>query len=132
MSDFDPRRDPLDVLAEDFAERCRRGEQPSVNTYVQKYPQWAGRIRELLPPVAKMEELKRLHRTVAQLEEALDRLRPADREVLTLRHFEELDHNEVADNLGINTAAASMRYVRAVTHLKEVLANMPGFFDEQP
>jgi serine/threonine protein kinase len=63
MSNFDSERDPLDVLAEDFAERCRRGEQPSVNTYVERYPEWADQIRELLPPVARMEELKRLRRS---------------------------------------------------------------------
>jgi serine/threonine protein kinase len=63
MSDFDADRDPLDLLAEDFADRCRRGERPSVDTYVEKYPEWAAQIRELLPPVARMEELKRLRRT---------------------------------------------------------------------
>jgi RNA polymerase sigma-70 factor (ECF subfamily) len=68
----------------------------------------------------------------AQLEEALNRLEPLDREVLTLRHFEELGNNEVADLLGITRAAASKRYVRALARLKEVLANIPGFFDEPP
>jgi RNA polymerase sigma-70 factor (ECF subfamily) len=68
----------------------------------------------------------------AQLEEALNRLEPLDREVLTLRHFEELGNSEVAELLGINRAAASKRYVRALARLREVLANIPGFFDEQP
>jgi RNA polymerase sigma-70 factor (ECF subfamily) len=68
----------------------------------------------------------------AQLEEALNRLDPLDREVLTLRHFEELGNNEVAELLGIQRAAASKRYVRALARLKEVLATIPGFFDEQP
>jgi RNA polymerase sigma-70 factor, ECF subfamily len=66
----------------------------------------------------------------AQLEEALNRLDPLDREVLTLRHFEELRNNEVAELLGITGAAASKRYVRALARLKDVLASIPGFFDE--
>jgi len=61
------------------------------------------------------------------LEEALDRLDPLDREVLALRHFEELSNHEVADILGIQPAAASKRYVRALARLKETLADMPAF-----
>ena len=63
---------------------------------------------------------------LAQLEAALDRLDPIDREVLALRHFEELSNDEVAALLGIQKAAASKRYVRALERLKEVLAEIPG------
>jgi RNA polymerase sigma-70 factor (ECF subfamily) len=59
---------------------------------------------------------------LTQLEEALNRMDPLDREVLALRHFEELSNNEVAEILGIQKAAASKRYVRALTRLKEALA----------
>jgi RNA polymerase sigma-70 factor (ECF subfamily) len=68
---------------------------------------------------------------VAQLEAALDRLDPIDREVLALRHFEELSNNEVAALLGIQKAAASKRYVRALERLKEALGEIPGFFEDQ-
>ena len=61
-----------------------------------------------------------------QLQEALNRLDPMDREVIALRHFEELSNQEVAALLGIRTAAASKRYVRALGRLKEALANLPG------
>jgi RNA polymerase sigma-70 factor (ECF subfamily) len=44
-----------------------------------------------------------------------------DREVLALRHFEELGNNEVAEILGIQKTAASNRYVRALKRLKQVL-----------
>jgi tetratricopeptide (TPR) repeat protein len=64
MTDFDSERDPVDVLAEEFAERCRRGEMPSVDEYAAKYPEWAEQLRDLLPPVAKMEQLKRLRQAV--------------------------------------------------------------------
>jgi eukaryotic-like serine/threonine-protein kinase len=62
MPDFDAERDPLDVLAEEFAQRYRRGETPPVSEYLERYPQWADALRELLPPVAEMEQLKRFQR----------------------------------------------------------------------
>lgn len=65
-----------------------------------------------------------------QLQESLDRMDAIDREVLALRHFEELTNNEVAEVLGLTKAAASNRYVRALSRLKVVLAKVPGFFDE--
>ena len=57
----------------------------------------------------------------ARLEEALDEMDPTDREVLALRHFEQLSNAEAAGELGINAAAASKRYVRALRRLKEIL-----------
>ncbi len=56
-----------------------------------------------------------------RLEAALEELEPMDREVLALRHFEELSNSETADVLGIQPAAASKRYVRALTRLKQIL-----------
>jgi RNA polymerase sigma-70 factor (ECF subfamily) len=66
----------------------------------------------------------------ARLREALDRMDPLDREVLALRHFEQLSNVEAARVLGIGEAAASKRYCRAVKRLKEVLAGMPGGLEE--
>jgi RNA polymerase sigma-70 factor (ECF subfamily) len=63
-----------------------------------------------------------------KLQEALNGMDPIDREVLTLRHFEELSNGETAAVLGIQKSAASNRYVRALKRLKEVLSTMPGFF----
>ena len=64
-----------------------------------------------------------------RLQEALNQMDPIDREVLTLRHFEELSNSETAAVLGIQKAAASNRYVRALKRLREALASIPGFFD---
>jgi RNA polymerase sigma-70 factor (ECF subfamily) len=61
-----------------------------------------------------------------RLQEALNALDPIDREVLSLRHFEELTRAETALVLGIEEAAAAKRYVRALKRLKEMLAHMPG------
>lgn len=59
---------------------------------------------------------------MGQVEEAMNRLDPIDREVLALRHFEELSNGETAQVLGIEKAAASKRYVRALERLKDLLA----------
>jgi RNA polymerase sigma-70 factor (ECF subfamily) len=65
-----------------------------------------------------------------RLQEALNSMDELDREVLVLRHFEELTNSETASALGIQKTAASNRYVRALKRLKEVLSSMPGFFPE--
>ena len=52
-------RDPLDALAEEFAERCRRGEAPSVEEYAARHPELAEEIRRLLPTVAFLEAGRR-------------------------------------------------------------------------
>ncbi len=64
-----------------------------------------------------------------RLQEALNLMDPMDREVLVLRHFEELSNTETAAVLGIQKSAASNRYVRALKRLKEILSSMPGFLD---
>lgn len=61
-----------------------------------------------------------------RLQEALNSLDPMDREILSLRHFEELTRAEAAQVLGIQEAAAAKRYVRALKRLKETLADLPG------
>jgi RNA polymerase sigma-70 factor (ECF subfamily) len=62
-----------------------------------------------------------------RLEAALDGMNDIDREVLVLRHFEELTNGEVAEVLGLQPKAASIRYVRALARLKAILAQLPGF-----
>ena len=65
-----------------------------------------------------------------RLQEALNTMDPLDREVLVLRHFEELTNAEVARELQIQESAASKRYIRALHRLKEILASLPGGLEE--
>jgi RNA polymerase sigma-70 factor (ECF subfamily) len=58
-----------------------------------------------------------------RLEEAINALDPIDREILSLRHFEELTRAEAAQALGIEEAAAAKRYVRAMKRLKDLLGD---------
>ncbi len=62
-----------------------------------------------------------------QLQMALESMNDLDREVLILRHFEELTNQETARVLKISQQAASLRYVRALTRLKQVLMAIPEF-----
>ena len=61
----------------------------------------------------------------ARVRETLESLEPMDREVLALRHFEQLDNAETAQALGIETSAASKRYVRALKRLGTALGETP-------
>jgi RNA polymerase sigma-70 factor (ECF subfamily) len=63
---------------------------------------------------------------VLRLQEALNTLDPIDREILSLRHFEQLSRAETAQVLGIAEGAAAKRLIRALKRLKGILAGMPG------
>jgi len=63
-----------------------------------------------------------------RLQEALNSMDPIDREVVVLRHFEELTNVEAAEVLHIEPSAASKRYIRAIRRLKAILDAVPGFF----
>jgi RNA polymerase sigma-70 factor (ECF subfamily) len=66
----------------------------------------------------------------ARLTEALSKMDPMDREVLALRHFEDLTSAEAAEVLGIQERAAAKRYLRALERLKRILSEMPGGLTE--
>jgi RNA polymerase sigma-70 factor (ECF subfamily) len=61
-----------------------------------------------------------------RLQDALNQMDPLDREVLALRHFEQLSNAETARVLEVQEAAASKRYIRALKKLKTILAALPG------
>jgi RNA polymerase sigma-70 factor (ECF subfamily) len=82
-------------------------------------------LGRLTSPTLAAQRAEMQHR----LQEALNRMDPIDREVLVLRHFEELSNVETAQVLGLEPTAASNRYIRALRRLKEILAGIPGFFD---
>jgi RNA polymerase sigma-70 factor (ECF subfamily) len=64
-----------------------------------------------------------------KLQQLLNSMEPLDREILALRHFEELTNGEAAHVLGVSKTAASNRYIRALERLKEMLKAMPGLRD---
>ena len=65
-----------------------------------------------------------------RLADALDKMDATDREVLTLRHFEQLSNAEAAQVVGIQERAAAKRYLRALERLKVILSELPGGLSE--
>ncbi|MCM2371017.1 sigma-70 family RNA polymerase sigma factor [Aporhodopirellula aestuarii] len=56
-----------------------------------------------------------------RVETAIERLDDADREVIMMRHYEHLTNLEIAEVLGLQPPAASMRYLRAMRRLRTML-----------
>jgi RNA polymerase sigma-70 factor (ECF subfamily) len=61
-----------------------------------------------------------------QLRDALDTMESLDREILAMRHLEQLSRAECAHLLEISEAAVSKRYFRALKRLKELLRGFSG------
>jgi RNA polymerase sigma-70 factor (ECF subfamily) len=60
------------------------------------------------------------------VQEALNSMDAIDREVLALKHFEQLSTSEIAKVLGLSKAGAGSRYLRAIKRLREILSRVPG------
>jgi RNA polymerase sigma-70 factor (ECF subfamily) len=65
-----------------------------------------------------------------RLQETLNGIDPPDREILALRHFEQLSNGEAAQVLGLSKTAANNRYIRALGRLRDLLGRVPGFFGQ--
>ncbi len=63
---------------------------------------------------------------IAKLTAVLDELEPLDREVLALRHFEQLEHAEIGELLELSAAAVSSRYRRALKKIGLAIKNQHG------
>ena len=64
-----------------------------------------------------------------RVQEVLNSMDPLDREILALRHFEQLTNAEVAETLEMNESTASSRYLRALKRLKDEVQQIPGLFE---
>lgn len=95
-----------------------RGGMPSVAS-ITLAEQLLGRI-STASNAAMRAELK------IKVQDALNSMEPGDREILVLRHFEELTNSEVAMTLELSHTAACNRYVRALQRLRKVFEQMPG------
>lgn len=74
------------------------------------------------PSQAAIKAEMRLH-----VQEALNAMDPIDREVLALKHFEQLSTSEIGAVLGLSKAGAGSRYLRAIKRLRDVLSLIRGF-----
>ena len=82
----------------------------------------SGLIAQLADSLTTPSQRAVREETICELRRALDQLEEIDREVLVLRHLEELSNNEVAQVLGIDKYAASKRYLRALERLRGVMS----------
>jgi RNA polymerase sigma-70 factor (ECF subfamily) len=83
----------------------------------------AAQLRDPLPTPAA-EALRR--ELEGRFHDALIRLDDDDREIILLRHFEQLSNGEAARALGLSDAAAGMRHLRALRRLRALLAEVPS------
>jgi RNA polymerase sigma-70 factor (ECF subfamily) len=79
--------------------------------------QLAGSITAASEVVARAE-------TIALLESSLNEMDETDREVIALRHFEELTNIETASVLKLQPSAASKRYLRAMSRLSQLMSKL--------
>jgi RNA polymerase sigma-70 factor (ECF subfamily) len=98
-----------------------RGALPAVNS-VSLAARLLGQLTSPSQGVVKTEMRVRL-------QEVLDAMDDVDREVIALRHFEQLNSQEVADVLGMSKSGASSRYIRALKRLKGELSQFSEFGD---
>jgi RNA polymerase sigma-70 factor (ECF subfamily) len=59
----------------------------------------------------------------ARFHQALDQLQDESREIVLMRHAEQLTNSQAAELLGISEPAAGMRYLRALRQLKSILGD---------
>jgi RNA polymerase sigma-70 factor (ECF subfamily) len=78
---------------------------------------WAHFADTISSPRTHLERLERQ----AMARRVLAQLSAIDREILELRHFEEMANAECAAALGIEPKAASIRYVRALKRFQELV-----------
>jgi RNA polymerase sigma-70 factor (ECF subfamily) len=83
----------------------------------------AAQLRDPSPTPAA-EALR--HELECRFHDALSRLDNDDREIVLLRHFEQLSNGEAARALGLSDAAAGMRHLRALRRLRAMLAEVPS------
>lgn len=100
-----------------------RGPMPQA-TSVSLAAQLLGRFTSVTQAVQRAE-------MQVMLQEAINGMDQIDREILALRHFEELSNTETAQVLGIKRSASSSRHIRALKRLRQVLQGTPGFFNKK-
>jgi serine/threonine protein kinase/tetratricopeptide (TPR) repeat protein len=58
MPASDDSQSPVELLADEFLARCKRGEKPTIKEYCDRHPELAGEIRDVFEAVLMVEDLK--------------------------------------------------------------------------
>ncbi len=83
------------------------------------------RDREMTPAAAATH-----HELEVRFQAALEALDETDREIVLMRHFEQLTNQQAAQALELSEPAAGMRYLRAMRRLRALLEEAPNERDE--
>jgi RNA polymerase sigma-70 factor (ECF subfamily) len=82
-------------------------------------------LLEVVPPDTEASGAQRdafaARRRARMLRDALEKLKPSEREALVLRYVTDLSHREIATACGIDEAAARKRISRALDRLRAVM-----------
>ncbi|TWU13661.1 RNA polymerase sigma factor [Symmachiella macrocystis] len=81
---------------------------------------------KLVSNIASPSSMADRREKLARVRDAIDGMDEIDREILVLRHFEEMSNKDIADLLGIGQPAASNRYLRALNRLRTILVDESG------
>ncbi len=81
-----------------------------------------------LTPAAKATQRE----MALQVQACIEQLEDRDRDILLMRHYEQLTNQEVAVTLGLTEPAASMRYLRALKRLRSIIAGETSDFENGP
>jgi len=110
-------RQNLGVKARDVRREQRRGAADPVSASTASLASLLVGRNTSPSQAASREELRQ------RVQHSLGEMDPTDREVLVLRHFEQLTNQETAQLLDLEESAASKRYVRALKRMKELLTD---------
>jgi RNA polymerase sigma-70 factor (ECF subfamily) len=106
------------------ARRSLDREQPLVNRFEDQSAfdlAAVARDREMTPAATAMH-----HELQRRFQAAIETLDDIDREVVLMRHFEQLSNQETARALELSEPAAGMRYLRAMRRLRSILQESPS------
>ena len=96
------------------------GGEEDVSTPGLNWNMFADTVTGPLTQLARQDRYELLRKTMEALPEH-------DREILELRHFDGMSNTECAEALHLTQKAASVRYVRALEHLKKQLIEFTEF-----
>jgi RNA polymerase sigma-70 factor (ECF subfamily) len=104
------------------AEAIGAGHEVSLYRGALPGPSPAALAAHLLGAAAPLSQAEARAELKLRVQQALNGMDALDREVLTLRHFEQLSNAEAALVLGLAESAACNRYVRALERLRGILS----------